>query len=354
MSDSSSVSRPSTPFLQFDRALLERNIDRTARWAETNGVNLRPHVKTHKSIEFAQMQVAAGASGITVATIGEAEVFVEAGFDDIFIAYPLWIDATRAARLGRLASRARVILGVDSAESLHHSLHSLTGAFDWRIEVDSGHHRSGILPADIIPIARALRDAGQHLDGIFTFPGHSYSATDRKLAAEQESMALTTAASLLERAGFDNLVISGGSTPSMEFADANVVSELRPGVYLFNDAQQWELGSCSPDDIAIWAVGTVVSARDGRIVTDVGSKVLGADRAAYATGFGRVLDAPDARIVMLSEHHSVIELNGAPLPQLGSQIRITPNHICNAINLQEIVFDQGFSVTSVDARGRNT
>lgn len=354
MNNSPAASRPTTPYLQFDRTVLQRNITTMAQWAAERGVQLRPHVKTHKSIEFAQLQLAAGASGITVATIGEAEVFAAAGFADIFIAYPLWITPERAERLERLEEQTRVVLGVDSVDSLQHSLGVLTRPFDWRIEIDSGHHRSGILPADIIPIARVLRDVGHRLDGIFTFPGHSYSATDRKLSAEQEAEALSSAAILLTNDGFVDLVISGGSTPSMEFADARVVNELRPGVYLLNDAQQWELGSCSPDSIAIWAVGTVVSARDGRIVTDIGSKTLGADRAGYATGYGRLLDYPDARVVMLSEHHSVVELNGAPLPQLGSKIRIAPNHVCNAMNLQEIVFDQAFIPVAIDARGRNS
>jgi D-serine deaminase-like pyridoxal phosphate-dependent protein len=146
-------------------------------------------------------------------------------------------------------------------------------------------------------------------------------------------------------------VLSGGSTPSLDAADPGVLSEVRPGVYLFNDAQQWELGTCSPDDIALTCHATVVSHAGGRLVLDSGSKVLGADRAAYATGFGRLLDHAEARIVLLSEHHAVVEMPGR-LPGLGSTVRVVPNHVCVAVNLVDTLWvdDEPWPVS---ARGRN-
>ena len=114
-------------------------------------------------------------------------------------------------------------------------------------------------------------------------------------------------------------VISGGSTPSLA-ATGDGLTETRPGVYVFNDAQQWELGACTPEQIALTCHATVVSHAGGRLVLDSGSKVLGADRAPWASGFGRLLDHPDARIVILSEHHAVADLHGAPLPALGSVV----------------------------------
>ena len=106
-------------------------------------------------------------------------------------------------------------------------------------------------------------------------------------------------------------------------------------MYVFGDAQQWELGTMSPEDIALTVTATVVSHAGGRAVLDAGSKVLGADRAAYATGFGRLLDHPDARITGLSEHHAVVDLAGAPLPRLGETVRVVPNHVCAAVNLAD-------------------
>ena len=123
-----------------------------------------------------------------------------------------------------------------------------------------------------------------------------------------------------------------GSTPSLGHADTRL-DEYRPGVYVFNDAQQWESGSCVPDQIALSCHARVVSRHHDRVVLDSGSKVLGADRASYATGYGRLLDDPDARVIGLSEHHAVVT---APvLPNLGSIVRVVPNHVCNAVNLAD-------------------
>lgn len=337
-----------TPYLQVNTRITERNIERMADWANASNVQLRPHVKTHKSIELARLQIAAGAVGITVATVGEAEVFASAGFDDIFVAYPVWIDAELAERLNRLSETARVIVGVDSTESLNHSLPLLSEQIEWRIEIDSGHHRSGVLPDDVEPIAELLDQHSRRLDGLFSFPGHSYSPALRAQSAADEATALSAAQAKLGR----GLMLSGGSSPSMEFARTNVIDEFRPGVYLFGDAQQWELGAHSPDNIALWAVGTVVSVRPGRYVTNVGSKIIGADRAAFASGFGRVLDDHEARIVLLSEHHSVIESN--TVPALGSRVRIVPNHVCNAVNLVEELQSTTGKQIRVDARGHNS
>lgn len=332
-----------TPRLVVDEDRLRRNIDRVAARARAAGLSLRPHVKTHKSLEIARLQVDAGAAGITVATVGEAEVFVEAGFDDVLVAYPLWLDDDRAARLSRLAGRARIAIGVDSAESAARA-RSLLPDVELMVEVDSGHHRTGCAPGEAGEVAAA------GVRGAFTFPGHSYSPDGRSRAAADEARALAEAGRALDAVGVEAPVLSGGSTPSLAHTDAGVVTELRPGVYVFGDAQQWELGSCSPEDVALTCHATVVSHAGGRVVVDAGSKVLGADRAAYSTGFGRLLDHPEARIVKLSEHHAVIELAGRP--PLGSTLRLVPNHVCNAVNLVDELW-VGAQRWRVAARGRN-
>ena len=137
-----------------------------------------------------------------------------------------------------------------------------------------------------------------------------------------------------------------------------MLTELRPGVYVFGDAQQWELGTLSPETIALTCVATVVShgssSEGGHVVLDAGMKALGADRAAWTTGWGRLLDHPDARITSLSEHHGVVAWDSSPVPELGSRVRVVPNHVCNAVNLtDELVLTDG-RVWPVDARGANT
>ena len=189
---------------------------------------------------------------------------------------------------------------------------------------------------------------------MFTFPGHSYAPGAGADAARQEAASLREAVASLADQGIEATVVSGGSTPSAADADGTALTELRPGVYVFGDAQQWELGTVTPDRIALTCEATVVSHAGGRVVLDAGSKVLGADRAPYASGYGRLLDHPDARISQLSEHHAVVDWPGTLLPPRGSRLRVVPNHVCTAVNLaDELVLTDG-TVWPVDARGANT
>jgi D-serine deaminase-like pyridoxal phosphate-dependent protein len=340
----------STPYLRLDEGILQDNIEAMAATARRVGAALRPHAKTHKCPQVAELQLAAGAIGLTVATIGEAEVFADAGFDDLFIAYPLWVDADAADRLRALArGGARLAVGCDSLEAGR----NLVGLpVEVLVELDSGHHRTGVSPQEAGSLAAALAGLGLALRGAFTFPGHSYSPGGRERAAVDEATALEVAAAAMAAAGAPARVLSCGSTPSVEYAREGV-DELRPGVYVFGDAQQVELGTIAFEQVALTVAATVVSHAGGRVVCDAGSKALGADRAAWATGFGRVLDEPDARIVALSEHHATIEWPGA-LPALGSTILVVPNHVCNAVNLAERYVLATGGTWPVAARGRNS
>ena len=349
---------PTTPYLQIDLARLRRNIARAAEFAQAGGVTLRPHVKTHKSVEIARLQLAAGAVGISVATIGEAETFVRNGVGDVFVAYPLWLDDAAAGRLSDLTGDAAVAIGVDSVEGAANAGRLLgASTVEVLVEIDCGHHRSGVLPHDAGKVASAAMRTGLTVRGVFTFPGHSYASGALASAAADESAALREAAGSLRDAGIEPRVISGGSTPSLAHSDTEVLTELRPGVYVFGDAQQWEMGAMPPGSIALTCRSTVVSHAGDRLVLDAGSKVLGADRAPYATGFGRLPDHPDARIVLLSEHHAVVDLDGARLPPLGSQVGVVPNHVCNAVNLVDSVYAEESGELrpwSVAARGLNS
>jgi D-serine deaminase-like pyridoxal phosphate-dependent protein len=328
---------PPTPYHRVDVPRLERNVRRVADAARTSGVSLRPHAKTHKSAEVARLQLAAGARGITVATIAEAEAFVAAGVDDVFVAYPLWTDDAAGQRLRALLERARVSIGTDSAEGVAALAGHCGGDVDVLVEVDSGHHRTGVAPEEAGALARAAVRAGLTVRGVFTFPGHSYGPGLGPGTARDERDALAAAAASLRAAGVEPEVVSGGSTPSLadSLVNPGPVTELRPGVYVFGDAQQWELGAHDPDDVALTCRGTVVNLARGRVVLDAGSKALGADRPPWATGWGRVVARPGARVVMLSEHHAVLDWGGDDLPVLGSYVDVVPNHVCAAVNLAD-------------------
>jgi D-serine deaminase-like pyridoxal phosphate-dependent protein len=357
MNPALTTSSAPTPALVVDVSILAANIARTADFALRAGLKLRPHVKTHKSIEIARRQLAAGAVGITVATLSEATVFVDAGCKDVFIAYPLWIDDSKTASLRHLLAHSSVLLGVDSIEGavqIARTGLAESGRLGVLIEIDSGHHRSGVQPLDAGALAEAVRDAGLDVAGVFTFPGHSYSPATRESAAQEERAALGVAVASLADHEIIARVVSGGSTPSLEFADSSVLTEVRPGVYVFGDAQQWELGTCEPADISLTVIATVVSRYPDHLILDSGSKALGADRAAYSSGFGRLLDYPDARITALSEHHATV--TGVDLKR-GTRVRVVPNHVCATVNLaDEYLFaapEGGVTVCPVNARGRN-
>ncbi|QCP00825.1 D-TA family PLP-dependent enzyme [Arthrobacter sp. 24S4-2] len=351
----------------IDIDVLDRNIERMAASMRTRGLKLRPHAKTHKTLEIASKQLAAGAVGLTVATIGEAEVFAEGGASDIFIAYPLWVDTHHADRLHQLATVATIAVGIDSVEgatAMGRSLGADAGSINVLIEVDSGHHRSGVLPGDASLVARAAANSGLTVTGVFTFPGHSYKPGMPMGAAHDENRALTQAAAELASAGFDVKEISGGSTPTALLEGETVATELRPGVYVFGDAQQLELERCTWNEIALTVATTVVSRHEAhsgnlrRIVVDAGSKILGSDRPGWATGYGRLPDFPDARITALSEHHATVEWpENADLPTPGQRLRVIPNHVCLAMNLvDQVTVVQNGSVVdrwAVAARGRN-
>ena len=337
---------------------LERNLEGMAAFADRAGVALRPHAKTHKCAEIARRQIALGARGISVATVGEAEILTARTREvtDVFIAYPLWAGDDLVPRLRTLCDRARVSVGADSAAALGR-LAPLAGRVVVMIEVDCGLGRTGVSPGSVAALANRCADLGLQVGGVFTFPGHSYRPSGADAAATDEAIALAAATDSLSQAGFGDFERSGGSTPTARLTRPGTLTELRPGVYAFNDAQQVELGTVRMDEVALVVAATVVSRpQPGRVVLDAGSKVLGPDRPAWTTGYGRLPDWPDARITGLWEHHAVVAWNG-PVPDLGAVIAVIPNHVCTAVNLvpELLVVDTGRIVDrwSVAARAAN-
>lgn len=316
-----------TPYVVIDLPTVRNNLERLAAMARERGLRVRPHAKTHKLLPIARMQQESGAQGLTVATLKEAEVFAAGGFKDLFIAFPLWPTEQVRGRIEALiADGCAVRVGVDSTEAA--AGWSGVEGLELMIELDSGHHRSGTLPDKTPAIAHVAQVGGLKVAGVFTFPGHSYAPGAAADASASEVSVLQSARHHLSEAGFDDLIISGGSTPSA-FESSAEMDEIRPGVYPFYDAQQLGLERCTEDDIALTMVATVVSKRDdlGTFILDAGSKNLGSDKPAWLDGLGRIKGHPSARIIALSEHHATVNWD-EELPVLGSRLEIIPNHVC--------------------------
>jgi len=348
-----------TPALVVDLDRLQANVDHMAGLVSARGLGLRPHAKTHKCLEIAEMQLRAGASGLTVATLSEAQVFVSAGFTDLLVAYPVYPVGAKAERLRRLLDSAHLRVGVDN-EAGAAAIAAAAPGRDVQVvlEVDSGQHRTGVLPPEVVQLARMCDSLGLSVVGVFTHGGHSYkdpAATHG--AAQDEGAALAEACDSLRAAGFDIAVVSAGSTPTTGAERPAQLTEERPGSYVFYDRQQLALGACTSDQLTLSVAATVVSVHGDRFVVDAGSKALAADRPDWLQGHGWVpaLGA-DATVVTLSEHHGIVT-GAAAQPAVGDVVHVVPNHVCTVVNLfdEYVVVRAGEVVDRwpVAARGRN-
>lgn len=335
-----------TPAAVVDLDRLEANIARMADRAASAGVALRPHAKTHKSVEVAALQLDAGAAGLTVATLREAEAFAEGGCTDLFVAYPLWAGGGRARRLRTLHEGVRLRVGVDnidSAETLAMAVKDVQPPLEVLIEVDSGGSRTGVSVDNVKGLAKQCLRLGLIVVGAFTHPGHAYAGREKVVAAAtDEQNALRLAGEALQPFLESPPVLSGGSTPTAN-ADVRVVAtEIRPGTYVFGDRQQMTLSALPLDDVALVIASRVVSTpRPGTAVLDAGSKTLSSDRPSWLQGFGLLPAAPEARISSLSEEHAVVTGLDADI-RVGDLMAVVPNHVCTAVNLcSELVVCRG-------------
>lgn len=361
-----------TPALLVDVSGLARNIARMQELANGFGVRLRPHTKTHKSPRIARWQVEAGAAGITVAKLGEAEVMADAGLDDILIANQV-IGEQKLRRLASLAERVRLALLVDSEEGVRQvdAAAGVAGlAIDVLIEVDTGKGRCGL--ADLAEIARVAQLVSDSLHlrlrGVETHEGHVAGGADpdtmRRLAGEAGRRAVRIAEELRGR-GHEISEVSVGSTPAAPYTAAvEGVTEMRPGTYVFNDVNQMAIGQAAPDDCALRVLATVISRpASDRAVLDAGSKSLFSEtvRNNFAvpdySGYGHIPTHPGVRIASLSEEHAVVHVPpDAEFPGVGAKLEIIPNHVCPAVNLHDMLHvvegDEVVDTWPVAARGR--
>jgi len=356
-----------TPSLLIHLDVLEANIAEMASVARDAGVRLRPHTKTHKSPEIARMQLDAGASGITVAKLGEAEVMADAGIDDLLVAYPI-VGERKLERLRALLERARVRTTTDSVEvasGLGGVGRELGRPVEVLVEVDTGLHRLGRPPGEPTSalVAEVSRIEGLDVIGLLTHAGHAYGCGDPaslRTAAEREGLDLVETAERCAKDGIALRELSVGSTPTARTVAAVAgVTEIRPGTYVFNDVQQMRLGVATEESCAARVLATVVSRQDdGRFAIDAGSKALAADGADGPPfpGRGVIAGRPELRLDFLSEEHGVGHRSGEDDVRIGERLEVIPLHVCSAVNL----FDAAFGVRDgrieheiqVAARGR--
>ncbi|MFA0751510.1 MAG: hypothetical protein SLRJCFUN_001913 [Candidatus Fervidibacter sp.] len=338
-----------TPFLFIDRTILERNIARMQALANAAGVRLRPHTKTHKIAAIAKMQWQAGACGLTVAKLGEAQALVDAGLQTSFLVAQPFVSAEKVRWALQLAEQNELLICLDSVE-LAETMGEVAAASGKTLElvliVDTGYQRFGVDWREAPAVAEQMaRLKGVHFRGIRSHDGRTYrmpTLPERQKVAYEEAERMAETADQIRRRGVPCDLVSIGSTPGAYFVLQNGrtegVTELRPGNYVFHDRMQISLGVARPDDCALRVVASVVSLpRKGEALIDAGLKTLTGTQDRFAEGYGLVVNRPDAVVEKLWEECGLVRFTDAS-PKIGDRLVIIPNHACELTNLAEIVF----------------
>ncbi|MEP6824849.1 MAG: alanine racemase, partial [Ramlibacter sp.] len=277
-----------TPAALIDLPRMQRNIARMQQRMDALGMRFRPHVKTSKCVPVTQAQLAAGAQGITVSTLKEAEQFFAAGITDIL--YAVGIVPSRlpqALALRRKGCALKLIAdNVQTAGAITAFGTENGETFEVWIEIDTDGHRSGIKPEDavLLEVGRALQAGGAVLGGVMTHAGSSYDLDTTealRALAEQERAGCVRAAQRLRDAGLPCPVVSVGSTPTaLSATQLQGVTEVRAGVYVFFDLVMANVGVCAPQDVALSVLTTVIGhqADKGWAIVDAGWMAMSRDR----------------------------------------------------------------------------
>jgi D-serine deaminase-like pyridoxal phosphate-dependent protein len=325
-----------TPFLTVDLDAVERNIEAMQHYCDEHAIGLRPHVKTHKLPQIAELQLRAGAIGLTCQKLGEAELFVDYGCgDDILISFPL-LGGRKSERFVELATRVRLSVGADSsavARSLSSALRSHEATAGFLVDCDTGYARTGVqTPMEAAELAELVtRLPGLEFQGLMTHPSQPGSGPW-----------LAEARSLIEEHGIEVHRVSGGGTPAaLRTHEVGGITELRVGTYVYGDRKGLSDGTASLESCALRVRATVVSTpTQTRAILDAGSKTLTSDLGAEADGttYGLIVEYPRASIYALSEEHAHVDVSRcSPAPELGETVTIIPNHACGAVNLHSEV-----------------
>ena len=343
----------STPAALVDGTRLQHNIVRMQSRISALGARLRPHVKTAKCLPLAELQLVAGAQGITVSTLKEAATFFDAGITDIL--YAVCISPPKLVQARALRERGCALtVVVDSVAAAQAIVASAKSghAFDVMIEIDTDGHRAGVKPESslLLDLGRTLHEGGAVLKGVMTHAGASYECrTEAALQAmaEQERSRCVHAAERLRAAGLPCPEVSVGSTPTALSAQhLQGVTEVRAGVYVFQDLVMHGVGVCGMDEIALSVLCAVIGHQEekGWVLVDAGWMAMSRDRGVpdlpLDHGYGAVCDESGALIdgfIMGSanqEHGILCWRDGRADPDLaarwpvGTRLRVLPNHAC--------------------------
>ena len=336
-----------TPGLVVDLDILDRNLDEMAAIAREAGAELFPHAKTHRMAKLGVRQIEHGADGLCVAKLGEAEAFADAGVRRLFVANPI-VGADKAERALALHRRSDLLLaadGIEAANAIGAAFSAAGQTARLMLAVDSGLGREGVTGADAPAVAVAIHAVpGVDLVGIYTHEGHTYAASDpADLVARAEAAGefmVGVAASIRARGVPLPIVSLGASASARAVARVPGVTQIRPGIYAFNDVGQIALGNATLATTAVRVIATVTSHPEpARACIDAGSKALSTDLVGAAAhrdafpGHGLIVNAPGWVIERMSEEHGWLRWRGAgaptPLP-VGSRLEVVPNHVCMA------------------------
>lgn len=349
---------PETPCLLIEEEIARKNIARVQSVVTACGCALRPHIKTHKMPYFAGLQLAAGASGITCAKVSEAEVMAEGGAEDIFIAYPM-VGAFRIQRALELQKKLRrLILAVDSLEGarlLNEAASRAGMTCEVRMEIDTGAKRTGVLREHYLELGKQVAALSHlRLTGIYTFKGLVFRGEpteDNEAAGQEEAQMMWKMAQSLRKAGVPIREISAGSTPTgLQAAKTGLVTEVRPGTYIFGDWMLTKERCASLNEIAVRLYATVVSTPSPEYaVIDGGTKTFPMDipldippgrYPGYAIPMGAD-GQPNENLQLrrMNEEHGILTAkNGVTGLKVGQVLELIPIHVCTAVNLQNSVF----------------
>ena len=354
-----------TPSVLVDVDIMTANLDRLAGYCREHRLNLRPHVKTHKIPELAQLQVKKGAVGVTVAKLGEAEVMVDGGVEDVLLAYPVYGEI-KWRRLAALARRARISVALDSLEVAQGvSRHAREAGIRIPIlvEFDTGMRRCGLtISRESIQVLERIAELpALDYEGLLIYPGHFLVNPERRnQLLTLENQQLSTLLGLLDDAGIPYPVISASSTPTAYMSHQfDNINEVRPGTYIFNDRNTIGCQAAGLEDCAVSVLSTVVSTSvPGKAAIDGGSKTFSSDKflSGDGVGFGHVMGDPGAVVEYLSEEHGHLVLaNASRKYRVGHRVRIIPNHVCACVNMHDRIYgirkDEVVIEWRVSARG---
>ncbi len=358
-----------SPAVVVELDTVERNIRAMLENAARYKIAHRPHIKTHRSVRLAKLQLGAGASGITCAKLGEAEVMADAGIDDILIAYAL-IGEEKWERYASLFTRCRslrTIVNSDcGAQGLSGAAKRHGAVFEVLLELDGGTRRGGLLPGEpALRFAKQIRKYdGIKIAGLLYYPGRSYheeTLDGIEASARQERDELLETARLLKQAGFECPIISGGNTVTGKVPWClEGITEIRAGNYIFNDCAQLWKNRVTVEDCALRIVSTVIAKPDASsAIIDCGTKTMSGDNLTPKhPRFGYVIDHPDAIVWNLNEEHGFVKSESGALGlNVGDRIVIIPNHACVVPNLAGSLYGMRGDVLSerirVDAQSRS-